>query len=280
MLRVSAPSFIFVLQQIAALRSDLSRKAVAERPILSTSSNSPTLNALQIEAMFNLLDRTEQSSKSLGLLATLRKVQYLRTRYPTADLIYITDDVLKDLEHIEIDFVQELCDVMLLRLNSERTSYFLDENDRKVPFGNEVATAFPSAIYDIREASNCFALERWAACVFHLMRTLEIALVALADRFGVAHDKGNWQNIIEAIESKLRQIGPSYGPDWKDCQKNFSDVATQFMFFKDAWRNHVMHVRDVYDEGRAKSIWQHANEFMNKLATIGLRELSSEKLAR
>jgi len=44
------------------------------------------------------------------------------------------------------------------------------------------------------------------------------------------------------------------------------------MFFKDAWRNHIMHVRDVYDEGRATSIWQHVKEFMLKLANIGLHE--------
>jgi hypothetical protein len=44
------------------------------------------------------------------------------------------------------------------------------------------------------------------------------------------------------------------------------------MFFKDAWRNHIMHVRDVYDAGRATSIWQHVQEFMNKLAAIGLKE--------
>jgi hypothetical protein len=95
MLRVNSLSFIFVLKQIASLRYDLSKKAVpAERPLLGPSSNSPTLNALQIEAMFNLLDRTEQSSRSLVLPATLRKVQYLRTRYPNADLIYVTDDVL------------------------------------------------------------------------------------------------------------------------------------------------------------------------------------------
>jgi hypothetical protein len=147
----------------------------SERPLLVSSPNSPTLNAKQIEAMFGLLDRAEQSSKSLVLPATLRKVEYLRTRYPNANLIYATDDVLKDLEHLEIDFVQELCDVRLLRLNSERINYFLDDGDQTLPFGNEVAVAFPSATYDIREASNCFALERWPACVFHLMRTLEIA---------------------------------------------------------------------------------------------------------
>jgi hypothetical protein len=206
MLRVNPPSFIFVLREIASLRYDIGRQALpSERPFIGTSSSSPSLNAQQIEAVFSLLNRTEQSCKSLGLPATLRKVEYLRTRYPNANLIYIIDDVLKDLEHLEIDFVQELCDVSLIRVSPERISYFLDDRDDTFPFGNAVAVAFPSAKYDIREASNCFALERWPACVFHLMRTLEIALAALADKFDVPHDKGNWHNIIESVESPPEQ---------------------------------------------------------------------------
>jgi hypothetical protein len=275
MLKINVPSFILVLQDIASLRQTLNGRLLpSDLSLRGSSVHSSALTPKQIGAMFGVLDRVEQSCKSLVLPATLRKVLYLRTRYPNADLIYPTENVLKDLEHLEIDFVQELCDITLLRVNSERVPYFLGDSDDTFPFGTEVAMAFPSANYEIREASNCFALERWPACIFHLMRTLEIALAALADKFTVPHDKGNWHNIIDGIESKLRGIGPSSGPNWKEQQKTFSDVATQFMFFKEAWRNHVMHVRDVYDEGRAKSIWQHVHEFMNKLTTIGLRELT------
>ena len=125
----------------------------------------------------------------------------------------------------------------------------------------------------MREASNCYALERWPACVFHLMRVLEFGLGVLAERFSVSTDRKTWHEVIEAIEGKIRKVDPrTAGADWKKQQKDFSDAATQFMFFKDAWRNHIMHIRDVYDEGRATSIWQHVNEFMNKLAAIGLHE--------
>jgi hypothetical protein len=56
-------------------------------------------------------------------------------------------------------------------------------------------------------------------------------------------------------------------------QKFYSQAATQFMFLKDAWRNHIMHVRDVpYDEGRAFSIFDHVRQFMQALAEGGLTE--------
>ncbi|MFZ1980558.1 MAG: hypothetical protein WAU61_04570, partial [Smithella sp.] len=47
-------------------------------------------------------------------------------------------------------------------------------------FGDFVNAKFPSASFDIIEAGNCFATARYTACVFHLMRVLEIGLSTLA----------------------------------------------------------------------------------------------------
>ncbi len=258
---------------IASLRCDLQKPAPpSERTFIGDVTRAVSLNVGQAKAMLHVLAGAGLACKSLSLPATQRKVDYLRTQYTDPELIYITDSTLKDLEHLEIDFVQELCEIKFLRLDSVRMQYFVEGNAKAFPFESGVHVAFPSADADIREASNCFALERWPACVFHLMRVLEAGLAVLAFKFGVSSDRANWQNIIEQIEAEVRKIGPTSGPDWKQQQKDFSDAATQFMFFKDAWRNHVMHKRDVYDEGRARSIWQHTQEFMNKLVSIGLKE--------
>ncbi len=50
-----------------------------------------------------------------------------------------------------------------------------------VAFGVEVTTKFPTASADIEEAGNCYAVGRNTACVFHLMRVMEIGIRALAD---------------------------------------------------------------------------------------------------
>ena len=44
------------------------------------------------------------------------------------------------------------------------------------------------------------------------------------------------------------------------------------MFLKDAWRNHIMHLSDVYDEGKALSVLRHVHELMQILAKHGLYE--------
>lgn len=62
----------------------------------------------------------------------------------------------------------------------------------------------------------------------------------------------------------------AYGPDWKEQQKFYSETASQFMYLKEAWRNHVTHVRDAYDEGRAFSILNHVRELMQALEKGGL----------
>ncbi len=220
-----------------------------------------------------MLATVKETAAYLGFSATLRKVEYLQQEYGEQIPSRSALEIVSDLEHLGIDFVSDAQAILFLRLEPARVPFYLGDDTASAPFGEAVRAAFPSAADDAREASNCYALERWPACVFHLMRVLEFGLGVLAKRFNVSTERSTWHQVIEAIEKRIREIDPkSAGADWKQQQKDFSDAATQFMFFKDAWRNHIMHVRDQYDEGRAMSIWQHTNEFMNKLAAIRLHE--------
>ena len=68
----------------------------------------------------------------------------------------------------------------------------LDYYNAPALFGTEVKDHFPSATFDIKEAGNCYALSRNTACVFHLMRVLEIGLTVLGAVFGVSLAHTNW----------------------------------------------------------------------------------------
>ena len=131
-------------------------------------------------------------------------------------------------------------------------------------FGDSVAEAFPSAMEDIKNAARCLAFDQWTASVFHAMRVLEIGLNALAAELKVPFDYRNWENIINEIEAAIKR---KKGANKVEEQFN-SEAALQFRYFKNAWRNHVMHVRAVtYDEERAEAIFGHVKEFMTHLAT-------------
>jgi hypothetical protein len=137
-------------------------------------------------------------------------------------------------------------------------------------FRQEVLDTFFEAKKDIEAASRCFALDEWTACVFHLMRTLEQGLRKLAGLVGLPPDViavENWKNVIDRIEKKIRELenGPK-GSAKTDKLQAYSEAATQFRYFKDAWRNHVSHSRAFYDPRDAASIWNHVKEFMQSLA--------------
>ena len=136
-------------------------------------------------------------------------------------------------------------------------------------FGESILEKFPSASYDVKEASTCFALDRWTASVFHLMRVLEIGLRILAGRFSVSTDHANWEQIINQIEKAIASMDkdPQKLPNWKDDREFYSQCASHFRSVKDAWRNYTAHARGKYDEREAFDMFNNVRGFMEKLST-------------
>jgi hypothetical protein len=183
-------------------------------------------------------------------------------------------EVSNRLRYIFDTIIVEMSNNVFMYIPKERsTRYGLEE-----PFGSKVAKSFPSISFDAKEAGNCFASSRFTACVFHLMRVLEIGLAAFAEIFSVPYDHTNWHTIIEGIERKVRDMGkdPNKLPDWKDKQEKYAQAANSFMFFKDAWRNYTAHYRSKYTEDEADGIYRNVCSFMKQLAEQGICELIHE----
>jgi len=159
---------------------------------------------------------------------------------------------------------REMRAMHFFRLSPDTQFYFEVANG----FGKEVAEAFPSAEYDIKEAGNCLALSRATACVYHSMRILEHGLCALADKFGVLFEHKSWNDVIEPIEKAIRQIKNQSDkpPNWKEDEQFYSEAATQFMHFKNAWRNYTAHRQFKYTETEAESIFRHVRDFMQHVS--------------
>jgi hypothetical protein len=138
-------------------------------------------------------------------------------------------------------------------------------------FGEKVTNSFPSAERDIKSAGSCYAENKNTACVMHLMRVLELGLASLAAKLNVTINNPNWHTVIADIETKIAQINGSHaGPNWKADRDFYAAAAKDFRYFKDAWRNHAMHVHEHYDELEARSILDHVKAFMVHLADNGL----------
>lgn len=133
--------------------------------------------------------------------------------------------------------------------------------------------SFPSSEMDIYAAVDLWALQHSTASVFHLMRVLEHGLRALAADLEKSFDIQNWQNILNEIESEIRNQAKSFprGQAKTDRLRFLSEAAKEFHFFKDGWRNYVAHNRGFYDQHGARSVMDHVRSFMNGLA-IHLKE--------
>jgi hypothetical protein len=136
-------------------------------------------------------------------------------------------------------------------------------------FGSAVDLKFPSTQFDIAESGNSFATGRFTACVFHLMRVLEMGLRAMAQVFGINADHSNWHNAIEQIQNRIEEIGKGRNKpaNWtKDDQEFYAQAASHFFILKDAWRNYTAHVRGKYTEEEANRIMGNTRFFMQKLS--------------
>ena len=144
-------------------------------------------------------------------------------------------------------------------------------DQQEPPFGAAVADAFPDADFDVAAAARCPALDEWTACVFHSMRVLEHGLRHVAGVLNVPMaatiEYENWGNIIDQIEKAIRSIEQQPRGAEKSARSQFySEAASQFRYFKNAWRNHVSHARAKYDEREAREVWTHVRQFMQQLA--------------
>lgn len=144
--------------------------------------------------------------------------------------------------------------------------HLMEQSNRA--FGDKVEVVFTDAKRDIEAAARCLALNEWTACVFHLMRVLEHGLRPMARHFNVSFDISSWHQVIQGIENGIAGLRNKQGLQASDRDEitYYSQAASQFRYFKDAWRNHVSHSREHYDERDAWQIFTHVREFMQHIA--------------
>jgi hypothetical protein len=215
-----------------------------------------------------VLEMIRYCCESIGLSISVKCVDKL---FALGEKGCTVKEFADSLEQLGETITWEMEDKMFMFIPASRSERYEQEQ----AFGDTVAKNFTSSSFDIKEAGNCFASARYTASVFHLMRVLESGLVAFAKLFpSVPTNKENWQQIIEKIESEIRALprAPIKPTDWKEKQEQYSQIANNFMFFKDAWRNYTAHLRGKYTEEEADSIYRNVRTFMQALAKIGLSE--------
>lgn len=210
------------------------------------------------------LNDAESQFKELALSAVLRdqwrRLMERSASVPLQELVILIREMHENL-------LVELSSAWFLMIPADRR--FVYEQPSPI-FGGDVHDAFPEARRDIAAAGRCYALDEWTACVVHLMRALEPGLLWLADRVKLDSEdmkRENWKNIIDQIEKKIRGMESEPKSIEKSVKVQFlSKAATQFFWFKDAWRNDAAHGHEHYEERDGAPIFLHVSDFFRHIA--------------
>lgn len=173
----------------------------------------------------------------------------------------LDQDTLNLINDVTLRLEDELSGIALFGIKRHAELY---EPDTPL-FGEAVADKFPLAIPDIEDAGKCLALEQGTACVFHLMRIMEVGLKSLANLLGIPYAP-SWESYIKQIQDKIGEKHDRKGVDWKCDEPFFRDVLGDLQSIKICWRNPTMHVVRRYSPDEADQIFGTVRTFMKRLA--------------
>jgi len=136
-------------------------------------------------------------------------------------------------------------------------------------FGPAVAQKFERANEDIAEAGKCVALQRPTACVFHLMRALEVAVQAFGKKLKVEINikTETWHQIMLHVNKQIEKLQSKTSMQ-KKKKAAYAEAAAHLQSVRLAWRNEVMHPKQTYTRQEAFEIFAASRVFMDHLARI------------
>lgn len=210
------------------------------------------------------------SLKVLGAKVTDVGVMQLIARFEVKGkknaLIY--EELVKKTTLISDTLKNELSLINVFVLENAKSEYF---QNPELQFGTDFQKRFPSGLFELDEAAKCFALGRPTACIFHLMRIMEIGINAAALSLGIPPPtKGmdrNWGAILRAIKEETEKRTSAKPSKWQGDDKDlFAEIYVSLDAVRVAWRNTTMHVENKYTDEEAEHIFGAVRGFMKKIA--------------
>jgi hypothetical protein len=209
--------------------------------------------------------------RTLGAVVTLPAVERLlaslRTQAEKPGGHYTYGNLRDVLGHIHETLKDELSLVHVFAVETRYAKYY---EGTEPLFGEEVATKFPSAAFEIDEAGKCLAFGRATASVFHLMRILEIGIRSIARGLEIPDPvkpaERNWGIILKGLRSGIDAKWPHQANRMAGDGELFESLYASLDAVKNPWRNSTMHVESKYTPDEAEYIFGAVRGFMKKLA--------------
>ncbi len=212
----------------------------------------------------NFMVQFLNAAKFLGLPMTTKAA----TRFALATQSDNSADLEKKFDEVHSRFQDEAENLPLFYVHQDALKYY----NKTDLFGEEFKVKFSLANSEIIEAGNCFAFDRFTACVFHLMRAMEIALRVLFVSLGMPPriwTTTKWSQISRRIERKIEKNNHTLAtdPTWQKDRAFYENASAFVAAVRAPMRNATMHVESTYDEPGAENVFGAVKSFMRHLAT-------------
>jgi hypothetical protein len=237
MLTLEAKGFVSTYQQIVALAASLA--AMRELPPQMVSEDFPFRGRKSVLCAFH------DCLVSMELTASAIAAQRLMDALDSGPL-----PDTKRLESLLFDLLKRINDELRGKLfflvpSSRARFYRLNET----LLGRDLLDKLPSLNEEAFEAGNCFALGRFTACVFHLMRLMETIVYKFATKLDAPFKVGEdtWGPILERVKTKIEGMPRGLiKKKYSSCYKLLDGVRE--------WRNDLIHRQQNYSEERARDL--------------------------
>jgi hypothetical protein len=201
----------------------------------------------------------------MGLMMSCKKSRRIRDALLSGARI---PDIVQQFDELRSRVKDELDLVLTLVIPASDVQLYESSTSA---FGDEAIQNFRAIRLEVEEAGKCLALSRGTACVFHLMRIMEVGLRALGQSLNdpKMDPKTNpsWEAILKKADGELQKPYAQRSREWQTDQQFFADATANLRAVKDAWRNPTMHIDIHYDEEKARDVWNAVRAFMRHLAT-------------
>jgi len=242
--------FMDTIQLINRIRGEVHYNNEWQRP-------DPVVSKQSKQDYTKLFMAFKQECEKLGLLTSIDTSQKIIRLLTSKELGLSEIDVLG--QELMGRLCVELKSRIFFSIELENMKFLLEKHQ----FGNEVNEAFPTTNIDIEEAGKCLALDRYTACVFHLMRVMEVGIKSIGNYIKIPElsdiKNKSWESILRICNTYLKES--------KSKDQFLIETVAMLHSVKDAWRNPTMHAENIYIKERAMDVWNAVRSFMQQLST-------------
>jgi hypothetical protein len=176
----------------------------------------------------------------------------------------IRDRIQQEIKRLAERFEDEL----------ERHQFFYVPGDRAefynsgVLFNDRILAKFPKSVPELTAAGSCYAVGQPTACVFHLMRAMEVAVRQLGKRLHVTITPNTtWRKITSDTDAKIKPM-PEITDGQKKKKNQWEAARANLHHVGSVWRNNTMHPANSYTLPQAKDVIDAVRVFMPSLCDL------------